>query len=83
MDTKRKYCPHCDEELVTKVYKRHRRQYYNEHSNSWTKLDDFESETDDLQTISDVLYDNTCDEGDLTSFFDLHNSVGKLIVQMT
>ncbi|XP_070580772.1 uncharacterized protein [Ptychodera flava] len=63
MDSKRKHCPHCDEELVAKVFKRHRRQFFNEMSNTWTTVGDIKQEEDESLDVGDILCDIT-DYGD-------------------
>ncbi|XP_070548796.1 uncharacterized protein [Ptychodera flava] len=48
MASKRKHCPHCDDEVIVKVYKQHRKRYYNEISDTWTTLDDIDREEEEL-----------------------------------
>ncbi|XP_077866348.1 uncharacterized protein LOC144354095 [Saccoglossus kowalevskii] len=38
--SKRQYCPHCEEEVSYRVYKRHRKEFYNDTTMVWTPSED-------------------------------------------
>ncbi|XP_070549686.1 uncharacterized protein [Ptychodera flava] len=77
MAPKRKVCPHCDEEVIVKVYKQHRRLYFNESAGVWTTVDDIEREEDKRLAGDDSLnvwrnIDNEVDSSFFVECTQLH-----------
>lgn len=49
------FCPHCEDGLSAKTYRKHRMLYYNEKDNVWSKVDSCTSS--DLSAGNEIMVD--------------------------
>lgn len=59
-------CPHCDSEVSTKIFKQHRRLYYDYSTKSWTKENEEDVSSSDISSVEEyVCHNNSNSESDI------------------